>query len=102
MGRTVSELQYIDTNELIEWMAYNELDPIGEWRADARAALICDTMAKCFGNTDSKFENFMLKFGQEDVRPVSGEDLKAKALMVTMIQKAHIESMEMREKDRNG
>jgi Protein of unknown function (DUF4035) len=101
LGRTIGDIERLDINEFVEWMAYNELDPIGEWRSDVRAALICDTLAKVFGgSTTTTIDSFMLKFGNETAeRPASPEDLKAKVLMITMIQREIVEANKGRNKE---
>lgn len=54
---------------LYEWMAYFEIEPFGEERADIRNALACMTIASSMGAKKSggKFElkDFMLEFGKE-------------------------------------
>lgn len=98
MGRTVAELGDMDINEFIEWMAFNELDPIGEWRADTRAALICDTLAKIAGNRESKLSDFMLTFDAQEERRSSVDDMKARMMMAALIQKAHVEALNQKKK----
>lgn len=47
MGKTVDQLlNEISSRELTEWLAYNEIEPIGEGRADLRAGIIASTMAE--------------------------------------------------------
>lgn len=46
LGRTRRELlRTISSKELSEWMAYNELDPFTEDRADDRSAIIAEVCA---------------------------------------------------------
>ena len=35
----------IDSAEFAEWMAYDRLDPIGQWRDDLRMAILASTIA---------------------------------------------------------
>ena len=44
LGRTVEELQAtLTTRELMNWIAFYELDPWGERRADLRAGIVAST-----------------------------------------------------------
>ena len=46
MGCTVSELlQRISSTELSEWVAFDQIEPIGEVRGDVRAGIIASTYA---------------------------------------------------------
>lgn len=59
-------LARMDSRELSEWMAYSQVEPFGEERADLRAALVAMTMANLWRGKDSKafkLEDFVLKFG---------------------------------------
>lgn len=38
-------LESIDSAELTEWMAYDQIEPFGPQREDLRAGLICSTVA---------------------------------------------------------
>lgn len=50
---TVSELlNRISSRELAEWQAYDQIDPIGEARADLRAGIVASTVANV--NRDPK------------------------------------------------
>lgn len=40
MGKTVSEIERLDANELNGWIAYNNIEPIGDVRQDLRFALM--------------------------------------------------------------
>ena len=45
MGRTVAELlASIEMDELLDWMAYERLEPFGEERADVRSAIHTATL----------------------------------------------------------
>jgi len=46
LGMTVADLESrMTARELGEWMAYDRLEPIGEWRGDVRAGIIAATIA---------------------------------------------------------
>jgi hypothetical protein len=38
-------LSVIDSEELTEWLAYDQIEPFGQQREDLRAGLICSTVA---------------------------------------------------------
>lgn len=50
--------------ELTEWLAFTREHPIGDERADLRAAMVCQTIAASVG-TSRKISDFLLKFGVE-------------------------------------
>lgn len=53
LGKTVNELSgQLDYLELLEWAEFLTIEPDPEWRADARAAQICATLANI--NRDEK------------------------------------------------
>jgi len=54
----------IDGDEFTYWMAYNQLDPIGNQRSDYQTALIAHTTASCQSKKKLKFDDFLLKFGE--------------------------------------
>lgn len=46
LGRTVEELlATISAAELAEWVAFDRIDPIGDWRGDAQAAQVATQLA---------------------------------------------------------
>lgn len=68
---TVRELlERIDSRELSEWIAYYELEPWGEERADLRAGIVAATVVnsrprdKRNPGKTYKPEDFMPKFGE--------------------------------------
>jgi hypothetical protein len=67
MGMPVSELlSRTDSHELTEWMAYEQIDPFGEWRADWRAAMLASVMANIWRGKNTKAttpDDFMPEFG---------------------------------------
>lgn len=52
----------MSSKEITEWMAYNNLEPFGEERADVRSAMIACVMANAFSKKKHKIEDFILKF----------------------------------------
>jgi hypothetical protein len=55
-------LQSLDSKELTEWMAYEQIEPFGQSMENWRMAMICCTIANCHrGKNDKVFkvEDFM-------------------------------------------
>lgn len=58
LGKTVGELkQSLSYDELIDWIAYNRLDPIGAYRQDLQTALLAMLQS---GDKDSQLSDFVL------------------------------------------
>lgn len=58
-------LARISSRELAEWMAYYEIEPFGEERADVRAALVASTVANVHRGKKRrayKLDDFMPRF----------------------------------------
>jgi len=55
----------IDSAEFAEWIAFNNLEPIGEERGDRRAAVIAQTVANAHaqGRHHFQLDDFMLRYG---------------------------------------
>jgi len=85
----VSELlTRISSRELTEWIAYAELDPFGEWRADLRAGIVASTMANTARDPKRRAkawtaQDFMPQFERKE--PKSWEDQLS---MVEMLNRA--------------
>lgn len=45
LGRSIREVEQMDSAELSEWMAFDRVEPIGSLGADYRAGMVCATMA---------------------------------------------------------
>jgi hypothetical protein len=68
--------------EFAEWLAYSQIEPWGEERADLRTALICKVSADIntpAGKPRAKLEDFMLKFDQERKAQTTDEMIGAVA-----------------------
>ena len=64
--RSVAEAQScIDSREFAEWMAFSQVHPFGDERADWRSGLIAATVANVFRGKQRAFrpEDFMPRFG---------------------------------------
>lgn len=58
LGKTVGELkQSLSYDELIDWIAYDRLDPIGAYRQDLQTALLAMLQS---GDKDSQLTDFVL------------------------------------------
>jgi len=63
LGLTVREmLQRVGSDELTEWMAFYQLEPFGDFRADYRSGVIASTFANAHRAQDAspfRVEDFM-------------------------------------------
>ncbi len=69
-------MREMGSGEFAEWIAYNELDPIGEYRADLRMGIIAATIANTgFGRPDppSKVTDFIPDFLGSDADEAEAE-----------------------------
>ena len=76
---TVAELlARIDSAELTEWMAYSQIEPFGEERADLRAGIVASTTANVWSGKGKSFKpsDFMPKF---DAKPARGIEARKRA-----------------------
>ena len=58
-------LSEIDSREISEWIAFNNIEPFGEQRADLRAAMIACVMANAWRGKNQpafKLDDFILNF----------------------------------------
>jgi hypothetical protein len=67
-------LEHISSLELSEWMAYDQVEPFGELRADLRAGIITATIANVNRDADKHREpftpqDFMPNFDQVESKP---------------------------------
>lgn len=72
MGCTVDELLgRISARELSEWMAYAQVEPFGEKRADLRAGIVASTMANIHRGKRQAFkpDDFMPEFERTEQAP---------------------------------
>lgn len=76
---TVQELlTRVSAQELAEWLAYYELEPWGEWRADTRAGIVACTVANAHRNPKKQRkaytpEDFMPDFTGERRKQAPGQ-----------------------------
>lgn len=81
---TVAEmLGRISSRELSEWMAFYELEPFGDERADLRSGIVASTIAnvnRAKGGKEYSFRDFMPKFegGEGGKEPKSASVLQKK------------------------
>ncbi len=78
-------LRSLTAKQFYEWVAYNELEPFGEWRDDYRAASIAQmiynvAVEKQYRKND--IGQFVLKFGEQTRRQTPEQQ---KALFMLMV-----------------
>ena len=85
---TVRELlSRVDSRELAEWVAYNSLDPIGNFRSDLQSGIIASTIANVNrGKNTNPFSPQDFMPVQETKSKVSSED----EMMATMMRATQI------------
>lgn len=60
-------------------MAYYQLEPFGQDRGDASAAIVAHTIAACNGVKDTTPADFMPRFGEPQPKRASDAQMLAKA-----------------------
>ena len=72
-------LEALPSAMLTEWMAYYEIEPFGEERADLRAGIVASTMANAIGGSRRTLEpvEFMPRFDQEQKPPMDEQAMKS-------------------------
>lgn len=70
--------------QFIEWLAYNEFEPFGEWRDDYRTASIVQMIHNVAVKKEhqKKLEEFVLKFGEQTKKQTWQQQ---KALFMMMV-----------------
>lgn len=64
LSRTVGELRHsMTSDELTYWVAFNQLEPLPEHRADVRNAIVAYTVAASMGSKGCKPDDFLPQFG---------------------------------------
>ena len=70
LGKTVNELSNeLSNDELIEWIAYDRIDPFGNYRMDAQFAQILKLAAELMGGESMPLKDYLFV----DPHPVSPE-----------------------------
>lgn len=72
-------LERLTSEQILEWEAYNVLEPIGDWRGDFQTALLCCTISNLVksiygqkgGFTPSKITDFMPDWGMAIDKPLT-------------------------------
>lgn len=77
-------LASMSSRELSEWMAYYELEPFGEGRADLRAGTVAAVVARSAGSKSAKPSDFMPDFERDQDH--DADDLRAKFRALTSRQ----------------
>jgi hypothetical protein len=94
-------LERLSSRELAEWMAFAELEPFGEERADLRSAIVASTMANAWrGKRQRAFtaEDCMPRFDRSDavLSPQTAEDMERQAKRIAAILGGSIVEKERR------
>ncbi len=63
----------ITNAEFYDLLAEESLSPRGEERDDLRSAMICVTLARCFGNKKAKLSDYQIKFDSEQKKDTPQE-----------------------------
>ncbi|CAK0237767.1 Uncharacterised protein [Burkholderia pseudomallei] len=78
-------LANLDSEELTEWVAFDRMEPMGEFRADLRAGIIAATVAN-YGGRDirvpRKPSDFMPLIEREAEKPLLLDDPNAQAELI--------------------
>ena len=62
LGKTQNELiRSLTSKELVEWMAYDRIEPFGEYRADLRSAIVATVVNNSQGGK-AKVKDFIPTF----------------------------------------
>lgn len=62
-------LQRLSVPKLLDWMAFDDIDPIGDQRADISRAIVAQTVAACAGVESPKVTDFLPFPDPEPERP---------------------------------
>lgn len=69
-------MEQLTAKQLAEWEAYNNIDPVGEWRNDFKfsymASIISNLMIQAYGKKGSemtKINDFLLQWDKEEEEP---------------------------------
>ena len=69
-------MEQLTAKQLAEWEAYNNIDPVGEWRNDFKfsymASIISNLMIQAYGKKGSemtKINDFLLQWDKEEEGP---------------------------------
>jgi hypothetical protein len=86
-------LDNLTSGQISEWLACNNIDPIGEWRNDSRIALICSTITNLFrwkwakrGSLMTKSSDFMPEWNNE--KPTKKHRKQSMEEMKSVLNKA--------------
>ena len=72
LGRTLHELrETLTASELKMWLAFDRLNPIGDWRGDVQSAQVATAVLNAQGGKATMSE-MIIKWGQAEDEEVSG------------------------------
>jgi len=77
LGKSIKEIERMDNRELLEWMAFYNIEPFGEERMDLRFALMTAHLISPYLKKGHKIKlkDFMLDF--EPKKAMTAEEIKA-------------------------
>ena len=88
LGMTVRELlSRVDSRELAEWVAYNSIDPIGNFRSDLQSGIVASTIANVNRGKNTN------PFSPQDFMPVQETKSKVSSeeeMMATMMRATQV------------
>ena len=87
MGRTVGELlDSMDAAEFVHWIAYQDIDPITDDRADLRAGIVASVVANCLTNKhDFKPTDFLPQYGKAPAEEMTEDELQLAGLKLVAL-----------------
>lgn len=74
LGKTMAEMELMPASELELWAAYHRQSPIGERRADNRAASIVAAIYGCHGVKDADVASCRLRYGDDAMSDAVSDD----------------------------
>ena len=95
-------LERLSSRELAEWMAFAQLEPFGEERADLRSAIVASTMANAWrGKRQGPFtpKDFMPRFDPKVLSPQTAEEMERQAKRIAALFGGAIVKKKRRKKD---
>lgn len=90
---TVAQLKSsMDIEELVHWMAYDQIDPIGGYRQDVNFAMLAHVNRRIAGDEDSKLSDYLVF----DPDPVDEEERERRE-QAEQIAKWQAQALEMQQ-----
>jgi hypothetical protein len=82
-------LRSISSEQFLEWMQYDTIEPFGEWRDDWRSAEIVTMIANVNRDSKKKREpyrttDFLVKFGEQEVEKKKAQTWQDQKMIAAM------------------